>query len=231
MTNNEFASRVINSIRALSKDMHISKRYAISIGKKKAQFLMSQKLDEYTLSREDNIISTIDCFQLEPADTKSCDIFEFRLCHSLMKSCKKLPEGIFGKSGSGIMNVTNMDGTKSYHYITPRQFSLLKNRSTHRRRDVGFYTIQNGHLYLPESRNELVVLQMITTDTWEAENCSECKKEANCKSKLDATFVCPDRFIDLVISETIRELATVYRTTPVDENPNLDENIKTQTEK
>lgn len=232
ITNNEFASRVINAVKALNKDTRISKRYVIETGKIKANFLMVQKMDELTMSREDGVITTIDCFRLKADNVKECDIFEFRRCKSLMKSCKKLPKGLFGKSGSGIISVSNIDGSKNYHYITPKQYALLDDRSLHRRRNMVFYFVKDDYLYLPESRNELVEISMITFDTWEADKCSECEnKTEKCESALSAKFVCPDRFLDLVVRDTIQEIASITMRIPADENPNLDENQKTQTSK
>ena len=101
ITNNEFVSRVVNNLKGLSKDAHISKRFILSTGRTKSKFLMSQKLDELTMFREEDCITTIPCFELERIDYKSCDIFEFRLCDKLMRSKHKLPEGFFGKNGAG----------------------------------------------------------------------------------------------------------------------------------
>jgi hypothetical protein len=230
ITNNEFASRVINSLRYISKDMHISRRFVIAIGNIKAKFLMTQKLDEMTLFREEGIICNIACFKLKPDNLKSCDVFEFRSSKNIMKSCKKLPEGLYGKNGVGIINVTNVDGSKMYHYVTPRQYSNNLFRTRNKRSRVGYYYVKDGYLYLPDSSNELVEISMFTLNKWEAEEACECNsKSSGCKSRLDYEFVCPDRLLDMVIRDTLQELASIYRTTPVDENPNLDENQKSQT--
>ena len=233
ITNNEFASRVINSIRYISKDMHISRRFVIAIGNIKARFLMAQKLDEMTLFREDGIVSNISCFKLKPDNLKSCDVFEFRSLKNVMKSTCKLPDGLFGKNGAGIINVTNVDGSKMYHFVTPRQYSTNLFRTRNKRSRVGYYYIKDGYLYLPDSSNELVEISMFSLNKWEADEVCDCKKDSKetaCKSRLDYEFVCPDRLLDMVIRDTVQELASIFRTTPTDENPNLDENQKSQTE-
>ncbi len=63
ITNGEFVSRVVNGLKALTKDSHISARYIAHIGKIKAKFLMGQKLDEMTLFKEDGLITTVPCFR------------------------------------------------------------------------------------------------------------------------------------------------------------------------
>ena len=72
-TNAEFVSRIIGDLKGLTKDGRISRRLVLSIGQDKAKFLMSQKLDELTLFREDGIISTITCFEMENVPIIECD--------------------------------------------------------------------------------------------------------------------------------------------------------------
>lgn len=231
ITNSEFVSRVVNGMKALTKDAHVSARYIAHIGKVKAKLYMSQKLDEMTLFKEDSIISSVNCFKLEKIKTKDCGIVEFALCDNIMKSCNKLPEGLFGKTGSSIISVMSIDGSKVYRYITPRKFVDIRKRK-YRRKDSWFYYIKDEYLYLPDSNNELVDLTMIVVDKDAIETVSSCSdnyQKPSCKSKLDSEFVCPDRFLDLVVSATIQEVGTFYRTSIADENPNLDENQKTKT--
>jgi hypothetical protein len=59
--------------------------------------------------------------------------------------------------------------------------------------------------------------------------CS-CNPIKECKSVWDQEFICPDRFLDLVIKDTLSEIASIYRTSIEDANPNLDINQKSQTQ-
>lgn len=230
MTNSDVVTRIVNGLKATSKDLHISKRYILNIAKTKAKYLMTQKLDEGTLFREEGIISTIECFKMKSVDVKSCDIFEFRLCENLMKSCEKIPEGLFGKNGSGILSITNIDGSISYTYVSPRTFSINKKRK-HYSKKIKYYYIKDGYLYLPDSKNEIVEIRMFSTDKSQVDSACGCKDNSsnNCKSYLELDFVCSDRLLDSVIRDTIQEVASIYRTSQADENPNMDENQKTQT--
>lgn len=230
MKNKDFVARVVNGIKALSKDAHISKRYILNIGRTKAKFLMSQKWDEFSLNKEDELISQVKCFRLDKQDIVSCDIVEFRTCKDLMKSVCKIPETIFGKAGVAILSVTNIDGTIDYDYATP---SAIRNKSKRRfsdKVDQNFFYVRDGYLYLPNSTNELVDFDIIAIDKTEVQEVSECSKTGgDCHSAWDNAFVCPDRLADLVLKDTIQEVATIYRTSVADENPNLDENVKGQT--
>jgi hypothetical protein len=145
-----------------------------------------------------------------------------------MKSIKKLPEGLFGKNGSGIISVTNVEESASYDYITPTMFINLQKRKKYSRDITRYFYIKDGYLYLPNSTNELVEVRMITMDTKGAEEVSSCI-ECNCKSTWEYNFICPDRFLDLVLRDTLQEVGSIYRTSIKDENPNMDSNQKSKT--
>lgn len=234
VTNGEIISRIANGLKALTKDSYISGRYIVNIARTKAKFLMSQKWDELSLNKEDDIIKSVPCFRLQRIKSKDCGIVEFRLCDKLMKSCCKLPEVISGKKGPSILSVLSVDGGLSYRYITPRQYSDIKRRK-YKSGSQGYFYIKDDYLYLPDSLNEVVDMELITTDKDEADSVSECIDssdiETGCKSKLESDFVCPDRFLELVIRDTIQEVGNFYRTSTKDENPNLDEHQKTKTAK
>jgi len=231
MKNKEFVARIVNGIKALNKDGHISRRFVLSIGRAKAKFLMSQKLDELTLFKEDAILSTVRCFRLEKQKTVVCDILEFRRCDSLMKSVNKVPETIFGKTGAGILTVSSLDGMKEYTYATPNAIINKSKRKYSSKVNQDFYYIRDGYLYLPNSSNEMVDMTMFALNQLEVEAVSECSECDSCQSAWDKEFICPDRFTDLVLRETLQEIASIYRTTPADENPNWDENQKSATTK
>jgi hypothetical protein len=232
ITNGEFVSRVVNGLKALSKDTHVSARYIAHIGKVKAKFLMAQKLDELSLFKEEGLITNVNCFRLKRIKARDCGVVEFKLCDKLMKSCEKIPEAMYGKIGPSIFSVISVDGSIDYRYITPRRYSDIKKRK-YRKEDAGYFYIKDDYLYLPDSLNELVDMAIITVDKDQAECVSECSEvdSDSCTSKLESTFVCPDRFLDHVVGQTIQEIGTFYRTSTEDENPNLDVHQKTKTTK
>lgn len=228
-TNSEFVSRIAGDLKALSKDGRISRRLILSIGQDKARFLMSQKLDEMTLFREDGIISTIACFEMENIPLVECDLVDVANCKSIMKSTKKLPEGLFGKNGSGIIYVSTVDNSKKFEYTNLRRYRDVKN-IRFKRNLVNYYTIQNDHLYLLDSEIEMLSIQMIALKKDQVSDTSSCcSSEEKCASRWNNSFVCPDRFYDLVVRDTLTELGNIFRTSTEDSNPNLDPNQKGKT--
>lgn len=229
MKNKDFVARAVNGIKALSKDAHISKRYILSIGRAKAKFLMSQKWDELTLNKEDTLISQVKCFKLEKQDTISCDIVEFKTCKDLMKSVNKVPETISGKVGLGILSVASIDGNIDYNYATPNAIRNKSKRRFSHKVNQNFFYIRDGYMYLPNSTNELIDIDMLAIDGIQVEDVSECSKCEECLSAWDHNFICPDRFVDLVLRETMQEIASIHRTSVEDTNPNWDSNQKGKT--
>jgi len=226
-TNNEFVSRVLNDFKAVNKDADLKRRHVLSIGLNKAAFLMSQKWDELSLTREEGMITHVPCFEFEEQNVKTCDIFEFKRCDNLMRSIKKIPGLVYGKNGPAIIHATTVDGSESYTYINPRSFSSIKKRKYNIKSTRYFY-IKDGYMYLPNSETELLDISVITSDKKGSEDCSTCadSNDTSCKSVWDYEFVCPDRLYDVVVRDTLQEVGSIWRTSVEDENPNLNSNEK-----
>jgi hypothetical protein len=73
----------------------------------------------------------------------------------------------------------------------------------------------------------MVDVLMLTTDSEDLDGCDNCDE---CKSAWDYEFVGTDKFQEMVIQDTIREVAQ-RRGIVIDENPNNDSNQKSQTNK
>lgn len=230
MTNGEFVSRVVNGLRALNKDDHISRRYILRIGQNKSKFYISQKLLDKSLFREDNLFRYLNCFKLTNEDRIKCGIYEFARCESLMKSFKKIPGLVYSRYGASIISITSIDGMTRFVPTTLSNYSLFKDRQNSDKFKglTQFFYIKDGYLYLPDSEIEMVNIVYIPFDESEVDKASECSDGSSCKSIWDMEFVVPDKLSEQVITETINEVFT-SRKVVVDENPNLDTNIKSST--
>lgn len=223
MTNAEFVSRVINDLNSLSKDSRMSKRYILHIGRQKSEFYISQKLNDRSLHKEDNLYQTISCFELENIELIKCDIIEFRRCKSLMKSKQKIPKLVYSRYGNSLKEVTTVDSEVEFRHTTPSQYRRDKNRKE-KSKDVMYY-VKDDYLYLIDSEIQVVDLYLLTVETEKIESTSSCSKEVNCKSLWDYKFVVPDKIKEVVIGETLKEVST-KKQVPTDENPNLNSNEK-----
>lgn len=222
MTNAEFVSRVINGLNSLDKDSRISRRYILHVGKRKSAFYISQKLNDRSLHKESNIYTTLNCFELEKLEAIKCDIIEFRKCKSIMKSKNKLPDLIYSRYGSTLKEVTTIDDEKEFKSTTPSQYRRDKNRISGT--DYIDYYVKDGYLYLLDTEVLLVNLYLITVELEEIDNVSSCSTPG-CKSLWEYNFIVPDKLEELVIAETVKEIA-MKKQIPSDENPNLNSNEK-----
>ena len=221
MTNRDLTSRIAGVFKTLSKDSRIPKRLILKTAWSKAKFLISQKLNDMSLYREQNIFNSVTCIEMIDIDVVSCPIIEFRMCKKLKRSKNKLPELIHSKFGHSVKSVTSLDGEYSFAPITASQYRLNKNRSLRVKTD--YFYIKDNYIYLPDSDVQMINIdELITIDLYELESCSECSK-TNCKSVWDFDFVCPDKLLEVVIQETIKELS-INKQIQEDVNPNLNPN-------
>lgn len=220
INNNEVVSRVRNTLNSISKDSRISARYILYTARKKADFYIAQKLADRTIFREDNIYSLIECFALEPVEVIKCDIIEFRRCKSIMKSKCKLPKLIYSRYGSSLKEVTALDEETEFKPTTPSQYRRDKERGFS---DYTYYYIKDGYLYLIDSEVERVNLYLITLETEKIDEVSDCNAKDECKSLWEYPFTAPDKLMEVIISETIKEIS-MKKQIRLDENPNLNSN-------
>lgn len=219
MNNSNLVSRIQSLLKGTSKDGRIPRRLILKTAESKAKFLISQKLNDRSLYREQNLYQTVSCIELIDQDIIKCPIIEFKSCRNLKRSKLKLPELIHSKYGSSLKEVTSIDGQYSFEPITPAQYRLNKKRTFKTKTD--YFYIQDGYLYLPDSEVEMVEIVILTTDLYELEQCSSCSKN-KCKSAWDFEFICPDKLLEVVIQETVKELS-LNKQIREDGNPNLNE--------
>lgn len=228
VTQGEFVSSIINDLKLTVKDTWISKRHVLSVGKSKAKMLLAQRADEMKLSNAFDIISTIDCFEMEEVDMIKCDFIELRNCKTLYKSVNKIPETIFGRSAIGIISVTTVDDSKRFEWSTPVKIANRGKLRRTRKSDNLFFFIENGYLYITESV-ETVKVRIIAINEEEVEECECGDKEPSCKSAWDMKFPIIDLLYEHVRAQTLQELLSTFSQIPKDENPNLDENQRSAT--
>ena len=214
--------RVKTTLRQLSKDRWMSNRYIISILESKMKFLLSQKLRDRTLYREANLYSQINCFEFTKVDRIKCDIVEFRTCQKIMKSNKQLPELIYSRFGDSIKIVSNLDQTEIFYKTTPTDYA--RNRKRKQNNNPLMFYERGGYLYLLNTQMEVGFIELLTLDTQAASELDcECEKD-ECKSALEYTFIGSDKLLEVVIQQTVQEIAQTYVQIQPDEKPDNNEN-------
>lgn len=232
MTNKEVVSRIRNSVKATTKDDHISSRYILSIARAKARTAMTSAMHLYELMRLDHLFKTVRCIEMVKQDVIDCGVVELKRCKKLMRSKKKFPGLFTAKYGALIRNVMTIDGSTSFDPVTKTTLTFNSKRSHYNIVKQNLYYISDGYLYLPDSEIEMIDLEVMGFSESEVAAMSGCKDEADqskCISPLDDTFICPDKFIDTVITTSTQEIVGTWKSIPTDENPNMDSNIKSST--
>lgn len=208
----------MNTLRLNNRDEHRSRRFILKLLEDSATFLISQRYAERSILAETNLYTYIPCFEFEKVEAKKCDVVEFRLCNTLMKSKKPLPKLVFSRLGSSIRDIVSLDGNFRFTFVDEVQYRRNKKRQHSLKNEVYIYLGADNHLYIPDHEIFSVDLTVLTTKPEDADECSSCK-EKNCESKWSKNFICPDKMINIVFSEVLNLLG-VNKNTQEDENPN-----------
>lgn len=200
MTNIEFVSQVLGSSNNLNKDEHRSRRHVLSVGRVYAKTLIAQKLLDRTILKDLNLYTSLKCVEFEEEEVVRCPLIEFRRCKILMKSKKPIPEPIFSRLGSSIINIESVDGGQTLTEIDKRKYQNNKNRRFKISDELYVYLGADNHLYIPDHEIYSLNLDVITLKNDEID-CSECEKD-ECKSGFEYDFKCPDKLLSTVIEMT-----------------------------
>lgn len=226
ISNHEFVSRVINDIVALNKDSHVSRRWILSIARTKAESYIVQKWDDGSMLLDYNIITKVGCIKMIEVNKIDCCDNQFALCGTLMRSEKRLPGLAYSAFGPTIVSVSNVDDTLFFKYSDIRSIDLHRKRKYSSKARKLYYVI-DGYIYIPDEHIELINISFFTMKRREALRLSSCKEDDGCKSEWEYDFICPIKLIEYISSETIKEVAMKLQI-PIDENPNMDSNQKSQ---
>lgn len=221
MTNREIVSIVENSLRGVSKDNLIPRRYILNILRDNAKNLISQKLLDRTLTQEENIYTSISCIEMDNYNVIKCDIAEFRLCKFLMRSKTPLPTPVYSRLGSSIREITSIDTTEDIIIISPQQYRRNSKRKGNLHNNVYAYIDSKNYLWIPDKEIYAVNLKMITLESEKIKTCDV--KE--CRDYWEDLFTCPDKLITSVIAMSVEFILKTYKSIQPDSNPNTIENV------
>jgi hypothetical protein len=220
MTNQQFTSLIISTLKSTSKDSKIPRRLVLAVGESKVKTYISQKLTDRSLYRETNIQNVINCVEFIKIDIVDCPLIEFRLCNSIYRSKEKLPKIIWSKYGHTIKEIRSLDNQEVFTPTTISQYRKDKNR-THRVEKNQFY-LEDDYIWVIDREFLMGNVVLITQDLYEVEQICQCS-DKKCDSVWDFEFVCPDKLEEVVIQETLKQLSLTLQIKE-DVNPNLNPN-------
>lgn len=213
MLNSELVDLIINQARDNNVDAVPPRRYILRMARTSSINLIAQKLLERTLFRESSLYTTLECIQLEKSEIINCPLIYLRRCQTLMKSLKPIPRPIFSRLGASIKNMRSVDGGFEFSIGYDSQIRRDKKRKYNYSKEVFVYLGSDGYLYIPDEEIYHLSLDLITIET------EKCDCDDNCKSAWDYEFIVPDRFLKVVVDETVQKIL-LRKQTPEDINPN-----------
>lgn len=219
MTRLQIVSQIVDVLKLNNKDDRISRRFILSLLETSATTYISQKFSERSILSELNLYSYIPCFEFEKINTKSCNIVEFRLCSTLMKSKKPLPNLIFSRLGGSIREIVSLDGNFTFTFVDEIQYRRNKKRQHKLKNEVYVYLGADNHLYIPDQEIFTVDLTVLTIETDKIAECSSCTEEEGCRSKWLYDFIAPSKMLGVIVNDVLSKMG-LNRQIKEDSNPN-----------
>lgn len=212
----ELCSDIQSELKANNIDDRYSYRFLISRMKDKIKNFIKQDADKRTLLRLADVWLTF-----PEVDLKEELLINFNVdipdARTIMKSKKKIPK-TFETNYGNLVRVFSLDGYNEYRLINRINYRDILNLE-YRDKRVKYAWIEDDYLFIPDSNVEKVILSGLPVNPEEI-NCTKCSLP------LDTVLPFPGYLIDIVKKDIIQEILGVERY-PVDENPNLNTNIKT----
>ena len=219
MTKKDIVSQIANILKTTNKDNRFSRRFILRTLEDAAAFLIAQKWGERGLLSDSNLYTNIPCFEFKKIDVKECPSIEFRMCDVLMKSKEPLPKPIFSRIGASVKDIISLDGEFTFTFVDAAQYRRNKKRQHKLKKEVYIYLGVDNHLYIPDHEILTIDLNILTTDTIAAEDCSACKEKDACKSNWDKEFVIAEKLVEAVKDLALQRLGMSRSIVP-DQNPN-----------
>jgi hypothetical protein len=207
LTKAEAVSKITNILKLNNRDDRFSRRAILRLLEDSATYLISQRFAERSILAEANLYSYIPCFEFEKIESKKCDVAEFRLCNTLMKSKKPLPKLVFSRLGSSIRDIVSLDGNFKFTFVDEVQYRRNKKRQYSLKNEVYIYLGADNHLYIPDHEIFSVDLTVLTTKPEDVDECSSCSDGKNkCESFWLKNFICPDKMINYIFEDVLSKM-------------------------
>ncbi len=226
ITNRQIISDIVGDLRALNLDDRVSKKYILSKLRSYASLLIKRDADTRRLFRISEIWTNVPCVELcEVPIVECCDI-DIPNCQTVMKSRRPLPE-LLETQNKELLQIFNPKYSREFKLITPQEYKNIIDREYQDPR-LKYFWLDDGYIVVPDAMVTDVRIRGVfvsPADAQKLNNCVPSDQEA-CVSILDQPFTCPDYLVAPVKQETIKDLFGFFKRNVVDEEPDLNTNIK-----
>jgi hypothetical protein len=219
---------VISRVKALynkgaaSDDSRLSNRHVYSKIRSVRSLLIKREQDKKVKTNPWNI-QVLNCIQLEVVDPSSCDCVISDGCKLLRSKCK-LPKPIQSKIGTGIENVSTIDGSTVF---SPTTWAKKRYKSGNKYTSgVSDYFVRDEYLYI--THNTLLSVAAVSgifEDPYEVENFNvndECACDTNedvsCVTPMDSPLSLDEFLIEPLMQLCVQELIQIFVMMPEDKD-------------
>lgn len=229
MTNKQIISEVVNDLRALQCDDHISERFILNKLRIYNSLLLKRENEQFRLYDDNNVWFPISCLQMEyitssvvPDGSNSMVISKVR---GYSRSISPLPQLYSSKAGPLVREVMSVDDGNSYQPTTPLEYARVLKRE-YQNKNIRYYWFDaQGRLILPQSMVEVVQFTGAFLEPWRATLVDSCAS-STCPDPLNDRFLCPSHLLSTVKEMATKDLYSFYKRTITDPVPDGDNNSK-----
>lgn len=227
VTNRQIISDIVNDLRALNLDDHVSKRYILSKLRSAAALLIKRDADTRRLLNISEIWTVVPCVELCEVPLSDCCDIDIPQCQKVMKSRLRLPETL-QTLYKELIQIFNPKFSREFIFTTPQQYKNIIDREFVDPR-LKYYWISNGHIVVPDALVDTITIRGVFLEPARAKRMNSCipLEEQECISILDQPFTCPDYLVGPVKEQVLKDLFSFYKRNVVDEMPDLNTNLKT----
>ena len=220
---------VISRIKALynkgaaSDDSRLSNRHIYS-KLRSVRSLLIKREQENKKKTSPWSVQVIGCLQLEIADPASCDCVVVKGCKLLKSKCK-IPRAIQTKIGSGIGNVSALDGSVIF---SPTTWAKKKYKSGNKYTSTqADYFIRDEYLYITHNTLlQRVSISGVFEDPYEVSKfnnngvCACQGDKDSCGNPMDSSLALDEHLVEPLMELCVKELIQVFAQMPEDNENN-----------
>lgn len=223
-TRAELIAEVRNILRESTADSTITDKFIWSVIDKHIRWLIKRQGNNLKLMDYDSFFQTIKGVKVEEAP-RIDDCLGVKSKCTVYRTVEKLPDIYEDDSGVIIKSVFTIDGTMDFSYTKVNEYmrKLASPEVKYDRSRYFFYN--NGYLYFPNSRIDMVMVKAMFVDNIENE-CSDCPHSvSNCLSAQENLVWIPDNIRGELMDYVKKDLG-LMKQIPPDEQINKNEQRK-----
>tara|TARA_R110000868_G_scaffold5681_6_gene33615 strand:- start:14023 stop:14694 length:672 start_codon:yes stop_codon:yes gene_type:complete len=160
----ESISRVRGIMKGVREDAFLTDRFVYSIISKYAKVLLRRQQNEKKLMGHDDLFEMLSFIELIDVDKIEAECAPIKTNCVIKRTKDKLPNLFNGQLGPLIRKVYSIDGSFDFNKISPASYISINSKSCTKYDNAKYYWFRNGHLYLPDTNIEAIMIEGLWED-------------------------------------------------------------------